>query len=186
MSILSGLSSINNYIRRKLFHARHKTFSKSAYIARTVMLWGNCDLINVKDFAQIKDYVIIQTFHSPVVIGENTQINPFTVMYNRTGIYIGNNVMIAPHCMLASGNHNYKQLDKPMISAGAYSSGPIVIEDDVWIGANCTITDGVKIGKGAVVGANSVVTKDVRPYDVVAGVPAKVINNRTVLAGKNK
>jgi acetyltransferase-like isoleucine patch superfamily enzyme len=182
--ILSTLAAIGNGIRTKLFHVRHKTFAKSAYVARSVMLWGNSDLITVKAFAQIKDYVIIQTFGSPVVIGKNTQINPFTVMYNRTGIYIGDNVMIAPHCMLASGNHNYKQLDKPMISAGAYSSGPIVIEDDVWIGANCTITDGVKIGKGAVVGANSVVTKDVRPYDIVAGVPARVINNRTLIVSK--
>jgi acetyltransferase-like isoleucine patch superfamily enzyme len=180
LGMLSILIAASDYIRRKLFHARHKTFSESAYVARSVMLWGNSDLITVKAFAQIKDYVIIQTFGSPVVIGENTQVNPFTVMYNRTGIYIGKDVMIAPHCMIASGNHNFKQLGKPMISAGGYSRGPIVIEDDVWIGANSTITDGVRIGQGAVVGANCVVTRDVKPYDIVVGVPARVIGSRKV------
>ena len=59
-----------------------------------------------------------------------------------------------------------------------YDLQPIVIDDDVWIGSNCTITAGVHIGTGSIVGANSVVTKDVPPYSIVGGVPATVIGTR--------
>ena len=93
--------------------------------------------------------------------------------------------MIAPHCMIASGNHDHKQLDKPIRLAENISKGPIVIEDGVWIGANSTVTDGVRIGHNAVVAAGSVVTKDVEPYDIVAGVPAKVIGNRRSVLKKS-
>lgn len=135
-------------------------------------------LINIKEKAEIQEYVIIRTYKNPVVIGKYTQINPFTVIYGGSGVYIGDNVMIAPHCMIASGNHNLSQKDLPMRFAQDTSVGPIHIADDVWIGANCTITDGVKIGKGAVIGANSVVTTDVPEYTVYAGTPAKFIKNR--------
>jgi acetyltransferase-like isoleucine patch superfamily enzyme len=135
-------------------------------------------LVIIKKGAEIKDYVIIRTYESPVAIGSYTQLNPFTVIYGGSGVYIGNNVMVGPHCMFASGNHDFKQLEKPMRFAGSVSNGPIIVEDNVWIGANCTITDGVKICNDAVIGANSVVTKDVAAFDIVAGAPARVIGNR--------
>ena len=147
------------------------------YIHHTAKL-ENKKLIVIKKYAEIQEYVIIKTYKNPVSIGKFTQINPFTVIYGGSGVSIGDNVMIAPHCMIASGNHDYKQLEKPMRHGGDFSKGKIVIEDGVWIGANSTITDGVIIGHDAVVSANSVVTKNVRPFDVVGGVPAKVISNR--------
>jgi acetyltransferase-like isoleucine patch superfamily enzyme/ubiquinone/menaquinone biosynthesis C-methylase UbiE len=155
--------------------------SKNYYIHKSAQL-EKTDLILIKSNAEIKDYVIIRTYENPVVIGEFTQINPFTVIYGGSGVFIGNNVMIAPHCMIAAGNHDFKQLDKPMRFADSLSDGPIFIEDNVWIGANCTITDGVRIGKDSVIAANSVVNQDVAPYDIVGGVPAKVIGNRKKLA----
>ena len=85
------------------------------------------------------------------------------MIYGGAGVHIGNYVTVAPHCMIASGNHDFIQTELPMQIAENLSKKPIVIEDDVWIGANSTITDGVRIGKGTVVGANSVVTKDVNP-----------------------
>ncbi|QOV89434.1 acyltransferase [Humisphaera borealis] len=132
--------------------------------------------------ALICEYVIIRAGDAPVLIGAFSQIGPFTVILAGSGVSIGEAVMIGPHCVLAAGNHDYRQLDLRMRSAGALSRGPIVIEDDVWIGANVTITDGVRIGQGAVVGANAVVTRDVDPFDIVAGVPARVIGNRKQLA----
>lgn len=155
------------------------------FIARTASL-KNKKLIKIEKFAEIHDYVIIRTFNSPVNIGKYTQINPYTVIYGGTGVFIGNHVMIAPHCMIASGNHDHKQLDKPMRHGGDLSKGPIVIEDGVWIGANSTITDGITIGNNAVVSANSVVTKSVLPFDIVGGVPAKVISNRIEATLKRK
>ena len=118
-------------------------------------------------------------------IGEYTQINPFTVIYGGSGVYIGDNVMIAPHCMIAAGDHDFKQIDLPIRHAGDLSKGPIVIEDGVWIGANVTITDGVIIGHDAVVAAGSVVTKNVSPYDIVGGIPAKKIANRREMSSKD-
>lgn len=135
-------------------------------------------LVKIAATAEIGDYVIINAFNNPVEIGEHSQINPFTVIYGHDSVHIGKNVMVAPHCMISSGNHDFKQLEVPMRFAGTLSKGPIVIEDNVWIGANCTITDGVKIGHDAVVGANSLVNKDVAPYDIVGGVPAKTLGNR--------
>ena len=87
--------------------------------------------------------------------------------------------MIAPNCMIASGNHGIKDNNIPMIEQQCYSKGKIVIEDDVWIGANCVILDGVKISTGAVVGGGSIVTKDIPHKAVVVGNPAKIIKYRT-------
>lgn len=129
--------------------------------------------------ALICEYVIVRSPEAQLKIGANSQVGPFTVFF--TGIYgitIGRDVMIAPHCVFAGGNHEYRNLDVPMIQAGSFSNGPIIIEDDVWIGANCTICDNVTIGKGAIVAANSVVNKSVDSYDIVAGVPAKKISSR--------
>ena len=86
--------------------------------------------------------------------------------------------MVAPHCVLASGEHNFKQVNSPILLGGNISKGPITIEDDVLIGANSVILDGVTIQKGAVIGAGSIVTKDVNSYDIVAGNPAVIIGNR--------
>jgi acetyltransferase-like isoleucine patch superfamily enzyme/GT2 family glycosyltransferase/Tfp pilus assembly protein PilF len=151
------------------------------YVHKTAQLERQ-GLITIGRNAEIKDYVIIRTYDNPVTIGEYTQLNPFTVIYGGSGVKIGNNVMIAPHCMIASGNHDYIQTDVPMRFAGNLTKGPIVIEDNVWIGANSTIADGVKVGRESVVAANSLVNKDVEPYSIVGGVPAKPIGHR--LKGK--
>jgi len=151
-------------------------------VSKTAII-NNRKLVQFGKNSEVQDYVIIKTFKNIVSIGENSQINPFTVIYGGAGVEIGNNVMIAPHCAIAAGTHDFIQVDKPMRLAGSFDKGPIVIEDDVWVGANCTITDGVRIGRGAVVGANSVVTKNVDPYDIVGGTPARKIRNR--MDGKN-
>jgi len=127
---------------------------------------------------QISEYAIIRAHEQSVRIGAFSQVGPFTVILGGMGVTIGENVMIAPHVVIAAGNHDYLQTEKPMRFAGNLSEGPIVIEDNVWIGANVTITDGVRIGRDAVIGANSVVTHDVEAFDVVGGVPARVLLNR--------
>jgi acetyltransferase-like isoleucine patch superfamily enzyme len=128
--------------------------------------------------ALVCEYVIVRAGDTPVEIGKFSQVGPFTVILGGSGVRIGDNVMIGPHCCLAAGNHDYRQVERPMRFAGDLSAGPIVVEDNVWIGANVTVTDGVRIGRDSVVAANSVVTRDVAPYDIVAGVPARVIGNR--------
>ena len=92
-------------------------------------------------------------------------------------IRIGKQVAIGPGTVLRAANHCFDSLEKPIMLQG-HLYGEIVIEDDVWIAANCTITPGTRIGHGAVVGAGAVVTRDVEPYAIVGGVPARVIGSR--------
>ena len=89
-----------------------------------------------------------------------------------------NRVLIGRWVTISDNNHGYTDmlsLQKPPIEREWVSKGPVIIEDNVWIGDKATILANVTIGKGAVVAANSVVTKDVPAYSVVAGIPAKVI-----------
>jgi acetyltransferase-like isoleucine patch superfamily enzyme len=128
--------------------------------------------------ALICEHVIIRAPIGKLSIGEKSQIGPFTVIFTDSDIQIGKDVMIAPHCVIASGNHDYTNIEIPMIQAGGTSAGPIVIGDDVWIGSNCTIIDNVKIGKGAIIAANSLVNRNVGDYEIFGGVPAKFIKSR--------
>jgi acetyltransferase-like isoleucine patch superfamily enzyme len=148
------------------------------HIHPTAIIYKRKNLI-IDKTALLCEYVIIRSPISKLIIGKNTQIGPFTVIFtHKEDLIIGNNVMIAPHCVIAAGNHDHKNTDIPMRFSGSISDGPIIIEDDVWIGANCTITDNVKIGTGAVIGANTLVNKDVKPYEIVGGVPMRHITSR--------
>lgn len=92
-------------------------------------------------------------------------------------IVIGSRVAIGPGSVLRAANHNFARTDVPIMCQG-HEPGQIVVNDDVWIGANCVITPDVTIGRGAVVGAGAVVTRNVAPFSVVGGVPAREIGRR--------
>lgn len=145
------------------------------------------NLISIASSATISPYVIIQTYNNNVVVGNNSGIGPFSVIYGHFGVKIGCNVLIASHVVFAAGNHAYNQTQKPMIECGSDKSVVgnfpeegfnIVVEDDVWIGAGVIVTDSLRIGIGAVIGAGAVVTHDVGSYKIVAGIPAKIIGDR--------
>nr|WP_238297371.1 acyltransferase [Eubacterium sp. MSJ-33] len=93
-------------------------------------------------------------------------------------VHIGDNVMMGPDCLILTQNHNFEMCDVPMIDQGMSAIKPVYIDDDVWIGQRVTILPGVHIGKGVIIGAGAVVTKDIEPYCIVGGNPAKVIRNR--------
>lgn len=98
-------------------------------------------------------------------IGENCRIGSNTT--------IGNNVMMAPDVIICTENHKYTKE-----SYEGWIKKPVVIEDNVWIGYRVIILPGVRIGRNAIIGAGAVVTKDVPPYAIVGGVPAKVLKMR--------
>lgn len=110
-------------------------------------------------------------------IGDNVFVNHNTDIYGQGGVSIGNNVIIGQNVNIMSVNHAYADWRRPIRDQGI-TTAKIVIEDDVWIGGNSTILPGVKIGRGAIVGANAVVTKDIEEYSIVGGVPARPIKKR--------
>ena len=108
-------------------------------------------------------------------IGDNSGIGA----YSQIGLVkIGNNVMMGTHCLLISQNHRFDDLTVPMCQQGFQGHKAIEIEDDVWIGSRVIILPGIKVGHGSIIAAGTVVTKDVEPFSIVAGNPAKIIGRR--------
>jgi galactoside O-acetyltransferase len=122
---------------------------------------------------------VLQAHFGNLVIGSRVSINSnaFISPANGGTILIGDDVLIAQNVVLRAADHNYIRLDIPMNLQG-HEGGNITIENDVWIGANAVVTKNVRIGHGAIVAAGAVVTRDVPPFSVVAGVPARIIRNR--------
>ena len=120
----------------------------------------------------VEDFTVINNGVGEVLIGDNTIIGIGNVIIGP--VEIGNNVMLAQHIVVSGLNHNYMNVDISPKEQGV-DCKRIIIADNVWIGANSVITPGVTIGKHAIVGAGSVVTKDVPPYSVVVGSPAKIV-----------
>jgi acetyltransferase-like isoleucine patch superfamily enzyme len=118
-------------------------------------------------------------------VGDNSNIGPYCYIGCSGYIEIGSNVMMSPRVGLYAENHNFERHDIPMKQQGV-KRRTIVIEDDCWIAANSIIVAGVTIGKGSVVAAGSVVTSDIPPYSVAAGVPAKVIKQRMRVRKRKK
>lgn len=116
------------------------------------------------------------TFNPKVSIGNNSGIGVNCELYGE--IQIGDNVMMGPNCVFYTTNHEFSNTEIPIIYQGSTTEKKIIIEDDVWIGSRCIFLPGVKICKGTVVGAGSVVTKSYPAYSVIAGNPAKVVKSR--------
>jgi maltose O-acetyltransferase len=94
-------------------------------------------------------------------------------------LVVGSDVMMGPRCCMLGSSHNTESTTVPMNQQGFLPDRAVVIEDDVWIGANVTVLPGRTIGRGSIVGAGSVVTRDVPPYSVVGGNPARVVASRS-------
>ena len=158
--------------------------SKSAHIS---------PLADIEDSSRgsrivIEDGVVIDAFvkikpaggSGDVVIGRNSVINSGCVIYSGNGVRIGANVAVAANCTFASANHEFRDPDRLIVEQGfAPSRGGIVVEDDVWIGANVVLLDGSVVRCGAVIGAGAVVRSEVPAYSIAVGVPARVIGSRS-------
>lgn len=152
----------------------HDTARISEGVIFDVKLGGK---IEIGSGTEILHNVILMTYGGDIIIGNNSSINPNTIIYGHGNTAIGNNVLIAGGCMIIPANHIYNSKEIPIGKQGLLKKG-IKICDDVWIGHGCSILDGVTVGTGAVIAAGSVVNKDVEPYSVVGGVPCKLIKYR--------
>lgn len=117
-----------------------------------------------------------------IKIGNNSGIGKNSIV----GAYtqIGDNVMMGEACFIYARNHKTDRLDVPMCIQGFEEYRPVVISDDVWIGARVTILPGAKIGKGVIIGAGAVITGEIPDYAVVGGVPARIIKYRNQQKGR--
>lgn len=115
-------------------------------------------------------------FNHALQIGDNSGIGQFSEIYG--DVRIGNDVMMGTNCIIYTVNHAFDRLDIPMRQQGSSDVKPVIIGDDVWIGGRVTILPGVHIGRGAIIGAGAVVTKDVPEFAIVGGNPAKILKYR--------
>lgn len=115
--------------------------------------------------------------HAGIFVGKNCFFGEYTCIRGQGGVHIGDGVYTGTQVNIAAVNHVYTDPNQYIKDQGITAEG-ITIEDDVWLGSNVTVVDGVTIGKGSVVGAGAVVNKNLPPYSIAVGIPARVVKNR--------
>ena len=111
-------------------------------------------------------------------IGDAVSIGFNCSLFSASSVRIGPSTLLAAYCFVVGGGHEYDRVDIPIIEQARPSKG-IEVGSNVWLGTRVTVLDGIEIGEGAIVGASAVVTEDVPPFTIVAGIPARVIRART-------
>lgn len=177
-----GLLLVGKHTR--ITHGRHIRCGKNVKFEDYAEIHGLCEELVFGDNVTISRGVMIRPssyyggdFGKGLVMGKNSSIGPHGYIGCSGKIVIGENVMFGPKCSLFAENHVFEDSDETIKSQGVAQKG-ITIEDDCWIGSNCIILDGVTIGKGSVIGAGSLITKDVPPKSVVVDKRDKHIKNR--------
>ena len=138
----------------------------------------NPNEIEFKDKTSIGKGCLFSADGGSIEVGESFSCNTNCHINASIGgkILFGNNILIGPNVVIRTANHNFHQNDKPINQQG-HNYANIKIADNVWIGANCVILNDVKIGEGTIIAAGAVVNKDVEPFTIVGGVPAKMIKS---------
>ena len=131
-------------------------------------------IFSLGDYSVIESFACINNAVGDVIIGDHTRIGLHNTIIGP--VDIGSHVNLAQGITVSALNHNFSDTNKRIDKQGV-STNQVTIEDDVWVGANAVILPGVTIGEHCVVAAGAVVTKDVPPHSLVAGVPAKVIKS---------
>ena len=140
-----------------VFHPKNIEIGSNVYIGHNTILKGY--------------------YKNRMIIGDDTWIGQYCFFHSAGGIIIGKAVGIAPHVKILTSIHKEEELNKPVLWCDLELK-EVIIEDGSDIGIGAIILPGITVGKGAIIGAGAVVTKDVEPYTVVAGIPAKLIRKR--------
>ncbi len=158
---------------------------KSIFCGNNVLIKQGADLqasvkkksIIIGDNSEIHEDCALRASKGYIHIGRFVSINRGGIVLGAGGVTIKDNVRIGPRVNILSNNHIFNNRNIPIRKQGE-SLETIRIGEDVWIGANTTITPGVNIDRGSIIAAGSVVTKNIPKYTIVAGVPAKKIGTR--------
>jgi acetyltransferase-like isoleucine patch superfamily enzyme len=176
----------NQYRYSKINDLKHK-FPSICISDKMSIFFENIDQISIGKNIIIEDFTYIVVQDDPsnnlknsfLQIGNNTYIGQFNNIRAAGGkIIIGNNCLIAQHITIVASNHGIDKNLPIYKQQWDTNRNNVIIKDDVWIGANSVILPGVTINEGAVIGAGSIVTKDIPPYAIVAGNPAKIFKYR--------
>lgn len=174
------------YFEFKVINSLRKRFPTITLDSKSSFLFKNIDEIKIDKYVVISAYNVIcvldqfenSSENSKLTIGEGTYIGESNNIRAAGGsISIGSNCLISQQVSIIATDHGIKK-DELMKSQKWVKKGDIVIGDDVWIGCSSQILSGVTIGTGAVIAAGSLVNKDVAPYSIVAGIPAKFVKYR--------
>lgn len=177
---MDGWAAIENGVRLRFADNIH--LANGAYLDYGVYLHACPNGIDIGENTILMHGAILHVYNfrgipqSGIKIGRDSLVGEYTVIRGQGGVTIGDRVYTSPFTQIIAVNHVFDDPTKPFVDQGITAEG-IVIDDDVWLGAGAIITDGVRVGKGAVVAAGAVVTKDVPPYTVVGGVPARPIKD---------
>ena len=150
---------------------------KNVYIGKHRALKGKSNIV-LDDGVTVRPYAQIWSGGGTVRIGRGSEIGERCRISIANSLEIGEKVLLSPNVYITDCDHEYRNIDVPVIEQGIVQKGQAVsIGDGSYIGINTVIVGNVKIGKHCVIGANSVVTKDVPDYSVAVGIPARVIKN---------
>lgn len=175
MSLLHQLTGIfYKLFNRQLVLCRGARIDPRAFIAR-----GGA--VNIGEDSIVRAGTMLLPSGGSIVIGSRSSLNQYVVINGYGGVLIGNDVMIAAFCSIFAANHCTDRTDIPIRQQEMVTKGGVVIEDDVWLGTHSVVLDGVRIGRGSVIAAGAVVIRDVAPFSIVGGVPAKVIDMREAI-----
>lgn len=136
--------------------------------------------VKIGSFSQIKCTGTLKKIGRGFSIEDNSGFGEFCFFGAAGGIKIGSNVIMGQNIRFHSENHNFDRLDIPIREQGVTNKG-ILVEDDCWFGSGVVILDGVTVGKGSVLGSNTLVNKDIPPYSIAVGNPVRIIKSRLEL-----
>ncbi|MBN1522485.1 MAG: acyltransferase [Candidatus Aureabacteria bacterium] len=112
-----------------------------------------------------------------IELKDNVNIGFNSYIFSANKVTVGKYGLIAAYCYLIGGGHDYEDKESPILEQGRTSYG-IELEDNVWFGAGVKVQDGIRIGANSIIGTSAVVTKDIPPYSIAAGIPARVVKKR--------
>ena len=177
------LEGLVQRLRRWQFARRGVPVDRSCMIAGAVSLgvWPRVHppgTIEIGLKCELGQGVELNPWGGRIRLGHRVLLGPYTVIYGHGGVEVGDDSLIAMHCCIVSSNHTVpgrfsRIRSKPDVLL------PVKIGHDVWLGAGVKVLGGISIGDGCVVGAGAVVTKDLPPYSIAIGVPAKVVGQRS-------